>query len=311
MKRLVSSVGVGVIGALVGSFVALGAASPCLGQANVPTNGRPWFYLWGPPMPKDWGYTVTAFASQMVRVQAAQPAAQAAFFAAKWQEDQINDGTTDPAKVCIELQNFGQLLPASNPYNSFYHELDKLNPLPIWNPNPPEYVEMPYMQFWIEHGRAQAKDWMDAFLAAYEVERLARGLLAPARFHFDMEIGLFGCCEKNYVLLAEAMAADPRWGDDAATAKRVKGTKDYLYPSADDKYLSVLWAEAKQAFGWDPTKTLQDVLQATQFGNNDPNRGVFLWLGEINQRATDAAMKECAYDRITTFYTNLNIPAPL
>jgi hypothetical protein len=301
------------IGALACSFAGL--ASPCLGQANVPTNGRPWFYLWGPPLQS--GPSVTDFASQMVRVNAAQPATIAASQAAQAEKAQIDAGTTHPAKVCILLQNFGQHPPTggsvNNPYSSILHELDKLNPLPMWNPSPPEFADMPYMQFWTEHGRAQAGQWMDDFLVAYESARGWLGQPAPVRFHFDNEIGLFGCCAKNYVVIAEAMTADPRWGDgpDPSKYRRVPGTKDYLYSSPLDKYMSDLWAEAKQAFGWDPTKTLKQVLDETAPGFDDDNREVFLWLNEIGQRAADAAMRECAYSRITNYYLNQGIPAPL
>ena len=271
-------------------------------QPAVPGQPRPYFYLWGIPANGASDPLFTSYASQMVRVYANQGAAAAALDAAIEQEQLINTGLTDPGHTCIVLQNFGQYAPSIDPYSSFLHAADAISPAPVWDPIPQPDSPLLYIQPWIVNGRVQADLWMNIFLTNYDAERVARNLPAPARFHFDTELYLAGCCSLNHVRILAAASLDSRWHQEL-----VPGSKDYLLPSTGDKTMAEMYEEAKLVFDdWDDLPlyhpTLPHALNFDEDSQDDQNRRYTLWYAEICQRAVDAALNESAYSQIKAQY---------
>jgi hypothetical protein len=101
-------------------FLGLGVAPTSRAQPAIPTEPRPYFYMWGAPQTGGWG-NVAGFASQIVRQDARfQSAALTGALAAAKARDQtgLNDPnypngvyTTDLNKVCILLEGYGHWEP--------------------------------------------------------------------------------------------------------------------------------------------------------------------------------------------------------
>ncbi len=254
-----------------------------------PPEPTPYFFLWAAP--EAGGYAgMTDFASQIVRVNIALAAndtpEEAAAAVAAAAHDQIEAGVTDPDHICILLQNFGTKDSLGKP-TCFWHSDDDLEE-PLSQFTNWENSDFRYMQPWMNNARPIVKEWMEDFVTAlaYEISQDPT-LEAPARFHYDTEAYISGCCVLGYTKALEAAAQDDRWDEEPL-------------PGTVDVTMASLYSEARGAYGWGngTTTPILDLLQEEEAPNSDANRPLFIWYYAICQAALDQVMLECAYSVI-------------
>lgn len=192
---------------------------------------------------------------------------------------------TDPQHIAILFHSFGEIGPNSSvpARTSFYHELDKVNvSLP-----PTAHPSLPYMQPWMTHGIGKVHDWIVDFLQAYPEPPFP----VPARFHFDVEDRMTGCCDVAHMLVAAAVAADGRWNNLPVPGFEPPKTMAQLYQDARDQY------------GF-TSETFAGAINTGQPPSSIANRPYMMWYYSVCQRAFDAAMEQALYTPIKYKWPN-------
>jgi len=257
---------------------------------------EPQFHMWG-AAPSGWNnhqFLPMLFANRPNQSHMSDPELVAVALA-----DDIQayfDAGLPMDKIDILIFNFGQW--SGGPVVSLIDMNDMLYEEPDWFSEPEENEVIRFQQPWMTMGREKVKTWMQHFLTAYIGLTYDNGtedvpLPIPARFHFDTELTLIGCCQDvNDTRVLEAIAKDSRYTDSS-----------YPVPGSGGKTMAELYADAVDLYGWDPEVDLEDALFLNQ-GQDQDNRPYFLWYYGVCQRARDAAMKEVAYDVISSYFEN-------
>jgi len=133
-----------------------------------------------------------------------------------------------------------------------------------------------WMTPWMRHGLAECRDWMARFIARYRARQAADPRIPdPARFHFDSEWWVVPqYSPRGAVEAFAAMQKDDRWATEPIAGH-------------DGRTMAELYAEAGSP-RFDPARTWWEL----------PNREWATWYATLCLTATDAAMRESAYNQI-------------
>jgi hypothetical protein len=221
-------------------------------------------------------------------------------------EDQIRDEVSDKDHICIMLLNFGMWPDA--PYNypdraSFIDFDDSLGVTPDFSGlglSQDQRQVLSAHQPWLRNtadpdsgGIFNVKQWMQEYLDAYstleyfnyETNQL-EDLPVPARFHFDSEWAVTGCCDIQWVRIMEVLEQDGRWDTMPV-------------PGYGTQTMADLYAQAQTLFGW--SNSLHNSIDRDSGPAGLTNRPYWLWYSQICQHVRDAAMNEAGYQLIRNF----------
>lgn len=272
------------------------------------------------------GYVHDDQFTSMIRVQLSwggagtTPAAAAADAASKIAA-RIQDGTLDPARVSILLQNFGGFdtyLASEDAAFTLFSGEDRVDELS--GSGHSSFLAayggwqnyQPWMQPWMEHSAGKvdpttgqfksdyesgqyvggaARKWMQEFCDALDADLESAGYngityprIVPARFHMDIERSIVQFDTSAQIRLMMNCEADERWDEVPV-------------PGWAGKTLAELWDEAKATYGWgNSSTTLASVLNSSQNGQYGQNQPYVRWWHMVCERAREAAIQHIVYD---------------
>lgn len=282
-------------------FLALTlAAGTCLGQ-TIGTGDQPRLFFWE-TSPSGWDDDeFDEWFVPMIRIDVGTLSGENAALAVKADLAALcsqfpSNETFIRSHACILLQNFGT-------EGTTKFALDEITAPAPW---PDDFgPKKPENNPWLNTGVANAKTWMEEFIA-----ELSTGLdaVTPFRFHFDSEFQLCGYSNKNEVALAinvfdtTGTANGGRWNDT-----------DWKIPIGGPSPLTLKqhWDAARVVHTSWPTDP-QEMLDASEppnepAGGGANNRAFFLWYQRILDLAVEGGMKECAYDLILAEWPSCEI----
>ncbi len=148
---------------------------------------------------------------------------------------------------------------------------------------------------WTLHGLTETSEWVDAFIARYQVRQSEDGVPAPHRFHMDSELrrpalcylpDVSPCWSELPLQVFEAMQSDPRWATEPL----------HMNPGGVPTFRTM--AELYESGGspsFDPS----------QPRDAQVNRDWSIWWDGATREAVDGALALALYDRVESAWTGV------